>query len=188
MNPLLVSSSGISITANRACLTVSNTDNKYKFRTHQIPYDSIIIGGHYGNISFEAIRWLMKHDILVSVLNWNDNLLSTILPKEPLNGELKKKQYQKYHDKEERIRISSTVLGKKIRKSQNMLKELSEYYPEITMNVFQKELEFVSKDSLTDIMMHEGRIASSYWSEISKIFNQLYPDFHFETRKNKSYS
>lgn len=188
MNPLLISGYGISITVNRACLTVSNTDSKYEFRPHQIPYDSIIIEGYYGNISFEAIRWLMKHDILVSVLNWNGNLLSTILPKEPLNGELKIKQYQKYLDKEERIRIAEIVIGEKIRKSQNMLSELSKYYPEISLNVFQKELEFIPEDSLTDIMMHEGRIASAYWSELSTIFNKLYPDFHFETRKNKSYS
>lgn len=31
-------------------------------------------------------------------------------------------------------------------------------------------------------MMHEGRIASAYWTELSKIFNKLYPEFHFETR------
>ncbi|MEM3859204.1 MAG: CRISPR-associated endonuclease Cas1 [Candidatus Micrarchaeaceae archaeon] len=81
MNPLLISGYGVSITVNRACLTVSNTDNHTEnltFRPHQIPYNSIIIEGHYGNISFEAIRWLMKHDILVSVLNWNGNLLSPL--------------------------------------------------------------------------------------------------------------
>ena len=188
MNPLLISGYGITITVNRASLIVSNTDSKYEFRPHQIPYDSVIIEGHYGNISFEAIRWLMKHDVLVSVLNWNGNLLSTILPKEPLNGELKIKQYEKYLDKEERVRISNTMIEEKIRKSQNMLSEFSKYYPEISLNVFQKELEFIPKDSLTDIMMHEGRIASAYWIELSKIFNKLYPDFHFETRKNKSYS
>ncbi|MGC8726369.1 MAG: CRISPR-associated endonuclease Cas1, partial [Thermoplasmata archaeon] len=37
-------------------------------------------------------------------------------------------------------------------------------------------------------MMYEGRIASAYWNELSKIFNQLAPDFRFETRKNLSYS
>ena len=36
--------------------------------------------------------------------------------------------------------------------------------------------------------MYEGRIASAYWIELSKIFNRLAPDFHFETRKNLSYS
>lgn len=191
MNPLLISGYGVSITVNRACLTVSNADSNkesYTFRPHQIPYDSIIIDGHYGNISFEAIRWLMKHDVLVSVLNWNGNLLSTILPKEHLNGILKIKQYQKYLNQEEKVRIARTMIEEKISKSKNMLQELSKYYPEISTNMFQKELEFISKDSITDIMTHEGRIASAYWTELSKTFNKLYPEFHFETRKNKSYS
>jgi len=37
-------------------------------------------------------------------------------------------------------------------------------------------------------MMYEGRIASAYWPELSKIFNSLAKDFHFEGRKNLSYS
>jgi Uncharacterized protein predicted to be involved in DNA repair len=36
--------------------------------------------------------------------------------------------------------------------------------------------------------MYEGRIASAYWPELSKIFNSLAKDFHFEGRKNLSYS
>jgi len=36
--------------------------------------------------------------------------------------------------------------------------------------------------------MYEGRIASAYWSELTKIFNSLSKDVHFEGRKNLSYS
>jgi CRISPR-associated protein Cas1 len=36
--------------------------------------------------------------------------------------------------------------------------------------------------------MYEGRIASAYWSCLSRIFKDLAPEFHFETRKNLSYS
>jgi CRISP-associated protein Cas1 len=37
-------------------------------------------------------------------------------------------------------------------------------------------------------MMHEGRIATFYWDCLGKVFNKLYPAFHFKSRKNKSYS
>ena len=37
-------------------------------------------------------------------------------------------------------------------------------------------------------MMYEGRIASAYWSELSKVFNKLSKDFNFQSRKNLSYS
>ena len=61
-------------------------------------------------------------------------------------------------------------------------------YQNINLNTFQKEFEYNSKESILDIMMHDGRIASAYWSELSKVFNKLYPEYHFGTRKNKSYS
>jgi CRISPR-associated protein Cas1 len=37
-------------------------------------------------------------------------------------------------------------------------------------------------------MIYEGRIASAYWNELSKIFNSLAKDFNFQSRKNLSYS
>ncbi|MEM4093014.1 MAG: CRISPR-associated endonuclease Cas1 [Conexivisphaerales archaeon] len=78
-----------------------------------MPYDSIIIEGHYGNISFDGIRWLMKHDALLSILDWNGNLLSTILPKETNNGNLKIKQYQDYINQEARTEIAEGLINER---------------------------------------------------------------------------
>lgn len=44
------------------------------------------------------------------------------------------------------------------------------------------------KKELNLIMTFEGRIADYYWKALSKVFNELYPEFNFKTRKNKSYS
>ncbi len=84
MKPLLINGFGTSITVDKRKLIIDNRKNNdhLEFYPHQIDYDSIIIDGHTGNISFEAIRWLMKHDITVLTLNWNGNLLATINPKE----------------------------------------------------------------------------------------------------------
>ena len=38
-------------------------DEKPEFYPHQIDHDSIIVDGHTGSITFDAIRRLMKHDI-----------------------------------------------------------------------------------------------------------------------------
>jgi len=65
-----------------------------EFEPHRIPYDSIIIDGHYGSITFEAMCWLSKHDVSVALLNWNGNLLTTTLSQETLNAQLKVKQYE----------------------------------------------------------------------------------------------
>ena len=41
---------------------------------------------------------------------------------------------------------------------------------------------------INDIRTYEGRIATIYWDNLSKIFNELYPEFHFVGRRNKTYS
>lgn len=56
MNPLLLSGFGITIDVDKAHLTIRQKENVIEFEPHRMPYDSIIIEGHYGSISFEAMR------------------------------------------------------------------------------------------------------------------------------------
>ena len=42
--------------------------------------------------------------------------------------------------------------------------------------------------SISNLLNYEGRIATYYWSVLSKIFNSLSPDFHFTKRGSKWYS
>jgi CRISPR-associated protein Cas1 len=44
------------------------------------------------------------------------------------------------------------------------------------------------KEKINILMNYEGRIATVYWNNIANIVNKLYPEFHFQSRKNKSYS
>ena len=188
MNPLLLSGYGISITVDRACLTVSSKDCNYEFRPHQIPYDSIIIDGHYGSISLDALYWLSKHNVSISLINWNGNLLYSAIPKETLNAELKIKQYEAYLDNEKkRLYIASQIVKQKIASSVRLIKELSGFY-DIDLSTLERELRLSKHDNLNNLMMYEGRIASAYWSILSDIFRELAPDFNFESRKNLSYS
>ena len=187
MNPLLLSGFGISIDVNKAHLTVKQKDSTIEFEPHRIPYDSIIIDGHYGSISFEAMRWLSKHDVSLALLNWNGNLLSVTQPQETLNAELKIKQYGKYLDPESRLYIAGQIVMQKVKLSISLLKELSKFY-EIDMTTINREIQRVDYDNINNLMMCEGRIASAYWNELSKIFNRLTSGFNFQSRKNFSYS
>ena len=187
MNPLLLSGFGISIDVDKAHLTIKQNDSTIEFKPHRIPYDSVIIDGHYGSISFEAMRWLSKQDVSLALLNWNGNLLSVTLPHETLNADLKIKQYGKYLNLESRIYIARQIVKRKVNSSLNLIKELSRFY-DIDLTVINREIQRVDYDNINSLMMCEGRIASAYWSCLSRIFNQLAPDFHFETRKNLSYS
>jgi len=187
MNPLLLSGFGISIDVNKAHLTIKQKESVMEFEPHRIPYDSIIIDGHYGLISFEAMRWLSKHDVSVALLNWNGNLLSTTLSQETLNAQLKVKQYEKYLNPESRLYIASQIVKQKVKSSLGLLKALSSFY-DMDLSTINKEIERIDYDNINSLMMYEGRIASAYWSELTKIFNSLGDHFNFQSRKNLSYS
>jgi len=187
MNPLLLSGFGISIDVDKAHLTIKQNESVKEFEPHRIPYDYIVIDGHYGSISFEAMRWLSKHDVSIVLLNWNGNLLSNTMPQETLNAQLKVKQYEKYLNPESRLYIASQIVKQKVRSSLSLLKALSDFY-DIDLSTINKEIERGDYNNINNLMMYEGRIASAYWSELTKIFNSLAKDFHFEGRKNLSYS
>jgi len=67
------------------------------------------------------------------------------------------------------------------------LKALSDFY-DIDFSTINKEIERADYNNINSLMMYGGRIASAYWSELTKIFNSLAKDFHFEGRKYLSYS
>ena len=204
MNPILIKGYGLSIYVDKRKLIIDNKlklnikrDNfglnelnkqvKYEFYPHQIPYDSIIIDGYYGSVSFEAMRWLSKHDVSLVLLNWNGNLLSLTQPQETLNAELKIKQYEKYLNTDLRLYIAGQIVKQKIESSLSLINNLSKFY-NIDLTVINKEIQRIDYNNINGLMLYEGHIASAYWTELSKIFNQLAQDFNFQSRKNLSYS
>jgi len=187
MNPLLLSGYGISIDVKKAHLTIKQKESVMEFEPHRIPYDYIVIDGHYGSISFEAMRWLSKHNVSIALLNLNGKLLSTTLSQETLNAQLKVKQYAMYLNPESRLYVASQIVKQKVRSSLILLKALSNFY-DIDFSTINKEIERMDYDNINSLMMYEGRIASAYWSELTKIFNVIGKDFNFQSRKNSSYS
>lgn len=219
MNPLLLSGFGTSIGVDKRKLIIRNklANERLEFYPHQINHDSIILDGHTGNITFEAIRWLMKHDITITMLNWNGNLLGVTLPQGPKNGKLRVKQYTKYTDAKSRYYIAEQIVHTKIANTLQLLQQLSSFYDCINLhemnNIVQnnyncnKEKKYHARNAncnnkssmennenmktkmqINILMNYEGRIATAYWNNIANIVNKLYPEFHFQSRKNKSYS
>ncbi|MCH7647404.1 MAG: CRISPR-associated endonuclease Cas1 [Thaumarchaeota archaeon] len=208
MNPLLLSGFGITINVDKRKLIINNKikNERLEFYPHKINHDGIVIDGHYGNVSFEALRWLSKHDISLSVLNWNGKLLSVTLPDTPKSGKLRVSQYQKYLDNNFRFKITIKIINNKINNSLNLLKELSKFYDVVNVIKFKKTIneeenhlkihlkDYKFKNSndslkfLKTLMTYEGRIATFYWSELEKIFKILKPEFNFKTRKSKESS
>jgi len=205
LNSLLVAGFGTSIYVEKRKLTVYNKleNKKEEFYPHKISYDGIVIDGHTGNITFEAMRWLMKHNINLTLLNWNGQILANILPEQPKSGKLRIKQYQKYLDSQMRFEIALKIVQVKVKQSLNLLEELSEFYESIDIVGIRKSIEkedlFLLKimknsenqdipKSIKQLMTYEGRIAGIYLENLTAIFNQLNPEFNFTGRKNKSNS
>lgn len=113
------------------------------------------------------------------------------------------KQYQKYLDSETRFEIALKIVQSKVEHSLNLLEELSRFYESVDIAKIRKSVEKedlfllqimknsqkqdISK-SLKQLMTYEGRIAEIYLENLTRIFNQLYPDFNFTGRKNKTNS
>jgi len=123
----------------------------------------------------------------IALLNLNGNLLSTTLSQETLNAQLKIKQYTMYLNPESRSYVASQIVKQNVRSSLGLLKALSNFY-DIDFSTINEEIERVNYNNINSSMIYEGRIASAYWSELTKIFNSLAKDVHFEGKKNLSYS
>ena len=65
MRPLLLSGYGTSLRVSGHVLEVTNGSEGHRetFAAHQLPFDSVVIEGNTGTISFEAARFLAVHDI-----------------------------------------------------------------------------------------------------------------------------
>ncbi|MCH9657473.1 CRISPR-associated endonuclease Cas1 [archaeon] len=205
MNPLLITGFGTSINVDKRKLIITNRlkDTRMEFYPHKINHDGIIIDGHTGNITFEAMRWISKHNINLTLLNWNGQLLANVMPEQPKSGKLRVKQYQKYLDSTERFEIALKIVQTKVEHSLNLLEELSRFYESVDFVKIRKlvekedlfllgimknsENQDISK-SIKQLMTYEGRIAGIYLENLTVIFNQLSPEFHFTGRKNKTNS
>jgi len=205
LNPLLITGFGTSINVDKRKLIITNRLKgiKLEFFPHKILHDGIIIDGHTGNITFEAMRWLSKHNINLTLLNWNGQLLANVMPEQPKSGKLRIKQYQKYLNSQNRFEIALKIVQAKVNNSLNLLEGLSKFYESVDIVSIRKstenedlrllnimknsEKQNISK-SIKQLMTYEGRIAGIYLENITKIFNQLSPEFHFTGRKNKTNS
>jgi len=205
MNTLLITGFGTSINVDKRKLIITNNlkGTRLEFYPHKINHDGIIIDGHTGNITFEAMRWLSKHSINLTLLNWNGQLLANVMSEQPKSGKLRIKQYQKYLDSEDRFEIALKIVQAKVEHSLNLLEELSKFYESVDFTRIRKSAEKedlflldimknspkqdISK-SIKQLMTYEGRIARIYHDNLTGIFHELYPEFHFTGRKNKSNS
>jgi CRISPR-associated protein Cas1 len=147
---------------------------EYIFSPKRIDINSVIIYGKSGNFTLEAIRWLIKHNVQVSILNWNGKLLTTMLPPESTNVKTKFAQYHAFEEKEARLEIAKKFIEAKIDKSKTVLDFLSQRYPEIRFDISDELKKLEGVKTIKEIMGIEGGLAWKYWNEFAKAIPEKY--------------
>lgn len=189
MKMLLLNGHGIDMRVSNAKLHVKDgrfsaneEPEKYTFSPKRMDIDSIVIYGKSGNISIEAIRWLVKHNVQVTILNWDGKLLTTMLPPESANVKIKFAQYHAFEDEETRLKIAKKFIEAKISKSESVLDYLQQRYSEVDYDFNTDKGKIKNVKSIRELMGIEGGIAWKYWNE----YNKVIPiEYDFKARIDK---
>ena len=172
MNPIFLSGFNVSLSVDRARLQVRDgiqqpnvEPERFQVQPRNAHFDSVVIDGHSGAISLDAIKWLMRHDIPIFVLDYNGTLLSSTLPREPVNGPLKIAQVEAYKDSRKRFYIAKKLIEAKARRTLDTIGWLETRYGKLDKRAeLDSELKRLEKSGdLRNLMMVEGRIADVYW-------------------------
>lgn len=138
---------------------------RLKFRPRQIPYDSIMVEGSSGMVTFEAMRWLTQHNVPVFMLDYDGTMISAILPPQPLRADLRRAQLEAYSNSEKRVRIARALIEAKLERSGQILDWLRETHDiETEFRRFKKEASRLASAQTVDAVRScEGRAADFYW-------------------------
>jgi CRISPR-associated protein Cas1 len=147
---------------------------EYTFAPKRIDIDNIVIYGRKGNITLDAIRWLIKHNVQISILNWDGKLLTTMLPPESTNVKTKFAQYHAFEDQKNRVEIAKKFIEAKFNKSQVVLDYLKSRYPKINFDISDELEKLERAKTIKEIMGVEGGLAWKYWNEFSKAIPEKY--------------
>lgn len=195
MKPLYLSGYGVKIRVNSiqslAELEVvdgrerKDQGNTYAFQPRRTPFDSIIIDGHSGYVSFQACHWLARCNIPVFIMNYNGEIISSILPPMPLKADLRIAQIQAVNDLKKKFKITYALVHAKVTRSLQTLRWLRERH-DIEREMERTKHEAMKLGKATGLMQIrtvEARTALRYWEAYGKA---LPKSLRFKNRSSKS--
>jgi len=156
-----------------------------RFRPRRFPYSSIIIDGHSGYISLQALHWLSRNKIPVFILNYDGSLINSILPPMPVKADLRVAQIDSYRDPRKRFMIAHAIVEAKIQRSLDVLHWLSERY-DIARKIREAKkeaLQLPKAKVINDLRVVEARVAQKYWEAFQSVIPET---FCFQSRLIRS--
>ncbi len=140
------------------------------FRPRRFPYSSVVIDGHSGYLSLQALHWLSRNKVPVFVLNYDGSLISSILPPATIKADLRAAQFQAANDPKKKFTIAHAFVKAKIARSLQVLDWLGQRY-DIEREVRKTKGEAAKLDdasSVRQLRTVEGRVALRYWEGFKK--------------------
>ena len=152
MNPLHLSGYGVKMIVRNLEIRseLEITDGRqdlrpYKtttYRPRRFPYSSVVIDGHSGYISLQALHWLSRNKIPVFVMNYDGSMISSILPPMPIKADLRAAQLEASRDPRKKMSIACALIEAKIARSLQVLEWLAERYD------IEKDLRMAKREAL----------------------------------------
>jgi len=194
MNPIYLSGFGVSLNVDAARLIVKDghiapDTHPYscEVRPRHASFDSVVIDSQSGQMSIGAVKWLMRHGIPIFILDYNGSILSSILPRGPVTGDLKRAQLEAYQDPQRRAYIAKKIVEAKLERTRNLVEWLSLRYNIEDKDKKQLDTEINRLSEINDlkgVLFVEGRTADVYW----RIFQKLIPKkYGFLSRMHESH-
>jgi CRISPR-associated protein Cas1 len=180
MNPLHLSGYGVKVRvrnlATRSELDVTNgrdDDRQYSvsaFGPRRFPYSSLVIDGHSGYISLQALHWLSRNKVPVFVMSYDGSVISSIIPPAPIKADLRAAQFQAANGSNKKFKIAKALVQAKIARSLQVLDWLGQRYDveretKVTKGEASKLGNAVTVPQLRTV---EGRVALRYWETFRK--------------------
>jgi len=141
------------------------------YRPRRFPYSSIIIDGHSGYISLQALHWLSKNRVPVFVMNFDGSVISSILPPTPIRADLRAAQVEACAVPTMKFKVAKAIVEAKIARTIQVLEWLAERY-DISRDVSavkREGLRLRQARTVDAIRSVEGRVALKYWDAYGKV-------------------
>jgi CRISPR-associated protein Cas1 len=141
-----------------------------RFKPRRFPYTSLLISGHSGYLSLQAMHWLSANKVPVFVMNYDGSIISSILPPAPIKADLRAAQFQAANDPKRKFTIAHALVKAKIGRSLQLLDWLGQRYD------IDREVRVIKKESaklgdattVPKLRTVEGRVALRYWEAFRK--------------------
>jgi CRISPR-associated protein Cas1 len=156
------------------------------FRPRRFPYSSVVIDGHSGYISLQALHWLSRNNVPLFVMNFDGTMISSILPPAPIKADLRAAQLHAANDPERKFTIAHALVKTKIERSLQVLDWLGQRYDiEREVRLAKREAVKLGRASTVgQLRTVEGRVALRYWEAFGKVLPEW---LDFQGRMTKSH-